>query len=92
MLIDCSTIIVGEISPDMLKDLGVKWVILGHSERRKIFGESDELIAEKTAHALSKGMKVILCVGETLEEREKGQTNAVVFRQTKAVADKIKDW
>ncbi|XP_045480523.1 triosephosphate isomerase isoform X1 [Harmonia axyridis] len=82
----------GEISPDMLKDLGVKWVILGHSERRKIFGESDELIAEKTAHALEKGLKVILCVGETLDERETGQTNAVVFRQTKAVADKIKDW
>ncbi|KAL3265249.1 hypothetical protein HHI36_009463 [Cryptolaemus montrouzieri] len=82
----------GEISPDMLKDLGVKWVILGHSERRNIFGETDDLIAEKTAHALEKGLKVILCIGETLDERETGQTNEVCFRQMKAVANKIKDW
>ncbi|KAK9875898.1 hypothetical protein WA026_009685 [Henosepilachna vigintioctopunctata] len=82
----------GEISPSMLKDLGINWVILGHSERRKVFGESDELVAEKTALALEKGLKVILCLGETLEEREAGKTNEVVFRQIKAVVDKIKDW
>lgn len=76
----------------MLKDIGVNWVILGHSERRQIFGESDELIAEKVAFALSNGLKVIACIGETLEERESGKTEEVVFRQTQAIANKIKDW
>nr|APA16886.1 triosephosphate isomerase [Monochamus alternatus] len=82
----------GEISPLMLKDIGVNWVILGHSERRQIFGESDELIADKIAFALQNGLKVIACIGETLEEREAGKTEEVVFRQTKAIADKVKDW
>jgi triosephosphate isomerase len=82
----------GEVSPAMLKDIGADWVIIGHSERRQIFGESDELIAEKTAHALAEGLKVIACIGETLQEREAGQTEAVVFRQTKALANAIKDW
>jgi len=82
----------GEISPAMIKDVGINWVILGHSERRNVFGEGDELIADKVAHALESGLKVIACIGEKLEEREAGQTEAVVFRQTKAIADKIKDW
>ncbi|XP_059488541.1 triosephosphate isomerase [Neocloeon triangulifer] len=82
----------GEISPAMISDIGLKWVILGHSERRSIFGESDELVADKTKHALEAGLKVIACIGETLAERESGQTEAVVFRQTQAIADKITDW
>ncbi|KAG5898619.1 hypothetical protein JTB14_020995 [Gonioctena quinquepunctata] len=82
----------GEISPAMLKDINVNWVILGHSERRQIFKETDELVAEKIAFALESGLKVIACIGETLEEREAGKTEEVVFRQTKAIADKIKDW
>lgn len=82
----------GEISPAMLKDVGINYVILGHSERRHVFGESDELVAEKTAHALENGLTVIACIGEKLEEREAGQTEAVVFRQTAAIAAKIKDW
>lgn len=82
----------GETSPLMLKDIGINWVILGHSERRQIFGESDELIAEKVAFALSNGLKVIACIGETLEEREAGKTEEVVFRQTQAIANQIKDW
>jgi len=82
----------GEISPAMIKDVGVNWVIIGHSERRQIFKESDELIAEKVAHALESGLKVIACIGETLEERECGKTEEVVFRQTKAIACKIQDW
>lgn len=82
----------GEISPAMIKDLGCGWVILGHSERRTIFGESDELVAEKVAHALEEGLKVIACIGETLGEREANQTEAVVFRQTKAIAAAVKDW
>lgn len=76
----------------MLKDVGADWVIIGHSERRAIFGESDELVAEKTAFALAEGMKVIACIGETLQEREAGQTEAVVFRQMKAIAAQVKDW
>jgi len=82
----------GEISPAMLKDLGLNWVILGHSERRNVFGESDTLVAEKTAHALEEGLSVIACIGEKLEEREAGKTEEVVYRQTQAIADKIKDW
>ncbi|XP_042901084.1 triosephosphate isomerase [Parasteatoda tepidariorum] len=82
----------GEISPAMIKDIGSEWVILGHSERRNVFGETDALIAEKTAHALAEGLKVIACVGELLEERESGKTQEVVFKQTKAIADKVSDW
>lgn len=82
----------GEISPAMIKDVGANWVIIGHSERRQIFGESDDLIAEKVAHALDEGLRVIACIGETLDEREAGKTEEVVFRQTKAIACKIKDW
>lgn len=82
----------GEISPAMIKDVGAEWVILGHSERRNVFGETDELIAEKVAHALAEGIKVIACVGELLEERESGKTQEVVFRQTKFIADKVSDW
>lgn len=82
----------GEISPAMIKDVGAEWVILGHSERRAIFGESDQLIAEKIEHALAEGLKVIACIGETLQEREAGKTEEVVFRQMQAIASKVKDW
>lgn len=82
----------GEVSPAMLKDVGADWVILGHSERRQIFKESDELIGEKCAHALAEGLKVIACIGETLEEREAGKTEEVVFRQTCVLSKHIKDW
>jgi len=82
----------GEISPAMLKDAGADWVIIGHSERRQIFQESDELIGEKCAHALAEGLKVIACIGETLEEREAGKTEEVVFRQTGVLSKHIKDW
>ncbi|XP_036411364.1 triosephosphate isomerase B-like [Megalops cyprinoides] len=82
----------GEISPAMIKDCGVEWVILGHSERRHIFGESDELIGQKVAHALESGLGVIACIGEKLDEREAGITEKVVFAQTQAIADNVKDW
>ena len=71
----------GEISPVMLKAAGCKYVILGHSERRHIFGESNELINKKVISALEEGLKVILCVGETLEERESGLTFTVIESQ-----------
>lgn len=82
----------GEISPAMIKDIGVDWVILGHSERRNVFGETDTLIAEKVAHALEAGLSVIACIGEKLEERESGQTEHVVFQQMAAIASKVSDW
>jgi len=71
----------GEVSPTMLKDLGVKTVILGHSERRATYGETDELINKKVALALSHGFEVILCVGETLPEREAGKAETVTLGQ-----------
>lgn len=82
----------GEISAQQLKDASIEWTILGHSERRALFAESDEFVASKTKAALDAGLNVILCCGETLEEREKGITVEVVTRQLKAVADKVQDW
>jgi len=82
----------GEISANMLRDMDVHWVILGHSERRDIFQESNELIAKKVAHALSVDINVILCVGEHLEERESNKTEEIIFRQLKAVKDRLEVW
>lgn len=79
----------GEISASMLKDSGASWVILGHSERRALYGETDEVVAKKTEAALLAGLHPIVCVGETLAEREAGQTLAVVERQFRAVAQHI---
>lgn len=82
----------GEISPAMIKDVGVTHVILGHSERRHIFGESDQLIAEKAVHAIAENLTVIFCIGEKLDEREAGQTKAVCYRQLQAALDAKVDW
>ena len=71
----------GEVSAPMLKECGVRWVILGHSERRRLFGENDQLINKKLKTALKHGLKPILCIGETLEERDSGNTLEVVLRQ-----------
>lgn len=71
----------GEISPAMLRDAGAGWALTGHSERRHIFDESDEIIAKKTAFGLAQGFRIMLCVGETLDEREKGQLRSVLSRQ-----------
>jgi triosephosphate isomerase len=78
----------GETAGPMLKDLGCKYVIIGHSERRSYHGETDELVAEKFEAALSVGLVPIFCVGETLEEREGGITEAVVGRQVDAVLNR----
>jgi len=82
----------GDLSPQMLKDVGANWVILGHSERRHVFGEGDQLIAEKVAFALESGLGVIACIGEKLEEREAGRTEEVVFQQMAAIASKVSSW
>lgn len=84
----------GEISPNQLKDAEVHWVILGHSERRALFGEADKIVADKVKAALGAGLQVIACIGEKLEERESGDTIKVVERQLNAIADQVDeaDW
>ena len=77
----------GEISAPMLRDSGCAWVILGHSERRQYFGETDASVAEKTTAAFAGGLTPIVCVGETLAERDAGKTLEVVERQVRAVID-----
>jgi triosephosphate isomerase len=76
----------GEISPGMLAELGVQGSLVGHSERRQLFGESDEMVARRARAALEAGLGVIACVGETLEQRESGDTELVLKIQVEAIA------
>ncbi len=83
----------GENSPEALKNMGAAWVLIGHSERRTIFSETDDMIARKVKAAQDAGLKPMLCLGETLAEREKNQTDQVIERQLKEglkLADKSK--
>ncbi len=73
----------GEVSADMLTEIGVEYVIVGHSERRQYFGETDVTVNKRTKAALAAGLKTIICVGEMLDEREKGITEEIVGMQTK---------
>mmetsp|Transcript_10128 Transcript_10128/g.25689 ORF Transcript_10128/g.25689 Transcript_10128/m.25689 type:complete len:288 (+) Transcript_10128:90-953(+) len=82
----------GEISSEMLVDASIPWVILGHSERRALCGEGNEFVGDKCSHALSCGLGVIACIGETLEQRESGKMFDILDAQMKAIADKVKDW
>jgi len=75
------------VSAPMLLEAGCKWVILGHSERRQYFGETDEGVKDKVVAAMAAGFKPIACIGETLPEREAGKTLDVCFRQLDAFAD-----
>lgn len=79
----------GDVSAAMLGEFGCKYVIAGHSERRSYHGESDELVARKAARALASGLVPIVCVGETLAEREQGATDAVVMRQLHPVLEAV---
>ena len=74
----------GEISPVMLQDLGVQYVVIGHSERREMFNETDETVNKKVKAAFAKGLVPIVCVGEALDQRESGETKALVEAQVKA--------
>lgn len=82
----------GEVAAEMLVDLDIKWVILGHSERRALCGESNEFVGQKVAYALDQGLSAIVCIGETLEQRENGTMMDVLNDQLAAVAPKVKDW
>lgn len=79
----------GEISADMLVDLGVEYVITGHSERRQYFAETDETVNKRTKAALEAGLKVIVCVGESLAQREQGVTEELVRMQTKIALQNV---
>jgi triosephosphate isomerase len=79
----------GEVSPAMVRDAGARYAIVGHSERRQLFGETDEAVNLKAKAALAEGLVPIVCVGETLEEREEGRTFPVVERQLRAAVEGI---
>ena len=79
----------GEVSASMLAEFGCRYVLVGHSERRALFGEADDAVAAKFEAAQKAGLVPILCVGETLEEREAGKTASVISRQMSAVLDRV---
>lgn len=82
----------GEVSPEMLADLSIPWVILGHSERRALCGETNEVVGAKVRNALEEGVKVIACVGETLTQRESGEMFNVLDGQLEGIAANVDDW
>ena len=82
----------GELSAEMVKDFGLGWTLIGHSERRHKYGETDADIAAKIAFAEANGLKIVFCIGELLEERKAGQTDEVCARQVKAVIPVVKNW
>ncbi|BAS68500.1 triose-phosphate isomerase [Bathymodiolus septemdierum thioautotrophic gill symbiont] len=87
--VNASGAFTGEISADMIKDFGAEYVIVGHSERRSLYGETDEIVANKVKAALDNDLTPLFCIGELLEERESGNTEAVVTRQINAVIAKV---
>jgi triosephosphate isomerase len=82
----------GEVSAEMLTDAGITWTLVGHSERRDLFGETDELLQAKIAHAQEVGMTVVACCGEHKEDREAGTTMDVLVPQLEAIAAGTSDW
>ena len=87
-----NTIYTGEISGEQLKDFDVKWVIIGHSERRIVFNETNQVINAKVLKAQQLKLNTIICVGENAEQRELDQTNDVIKSQLDAIKDAVNDW
>lgn len=87
--VNTSGAFTGEVSANMIKDFGAEYVIVGHSERRSLYGESDEVVAEKVQVALDNGLTPLFCIGELLEERESGNTEVVVAQQVNAVIKRV---
>ena len=81
----------GELSCKHLYDYGIKWTLIGHSERRTLFGEDNKLVAEKTMHAIKSKINVVLCIGETLDQRESNKTLDVIQEQLNVVINEMKD-
>ena len=81
----------GEVSPKMLKAIGVEYVIIGHSERRQYFGENDETVNKKLKAAFENGLKPIVCVGETLKQRESGEAENIITTQTRLALEGLTD-
>ena len=79
----------GEVSADMIKDFGARHVIVGHSERRSLYGETSAMVAEKTKAALNAGLTPLLCIGESIEQRDSGNTEAVIEKQFSAVIELV---
>ena len=82
----------GEVSAEQLKDFEVEWCLIGHSERRTLYGETDEIIAQKIVKAQENGISAMVCVGEMLEQRENGTTNDVLKKQLDAIKSSVSDW
>ena len=82
----------GEISGEQLKDFDVNWILIGHSERRTLYGETDAMVASKVTQAQDVGLNAIVCVGETLEQREADATNDVLKTQLEGFKASVKDW
>jgi triosephosphate isomerase len=82
----------GEVSAGMYQNMGIKWTLTGHSERRAIFGESDDIVGKKTKVALDHDFSVLACIGEQLEDRESGNTKTVNERQLNAIREHVEDW
>jgi triosephosphate isomerase len=87
--VNASGAFTGEISANMIKDFGAEYVVVGHSERRSLYGETNEIVAEKVQVALDNGLTPLFCIGELLEDRESGNTEIVVAKQIKAVVDRV---
>lgn len=87
--INTSGAFTGEVSAEMIKDFGAQYVIVGHSERRQLYGETDEIVAEKVQTALDNGLTPFFCVGELLAERESNNTEAVITKQINAVITRV---
>lgn len=82
----------GEVSAEQAVDFGLEWVLIGHSERRNVYGETDKDVAAKVAKAQTNGLNAIVCIGEHLEQRESGETNNVLKSQLDAIKDSVQDW